>query len=116
MQLKSSISGAGEEVVFSGQCTPQGQQPDEAYWSNKRDLSAVVLDWIAGFDKPEDLPHVPSYLRRDSHGIVGVYANLTVINTGIIIHTHSSVTLEEQNNDSRKNMIKTINIMELYMP
>ena len=63
-------------TVISGSCTPRDQTPDEVYWTNMGQLTAVVMNWEVGHNKLEDAPLVPSYLRRDVQGIVSTEARI----------------------------------------
>ena len=91
MELKSNIGRADEETTFAGTCTNMNETPDEKYWTNRRDLSSVVMNWEAGYDKPNDLPHVPNYIRHDQQGIIETYAEISLFNAGNVLNVLNEI-------------------------
>ena len=81
VEIKSDI-GKPEETIFKGTCTDQDQIQDLDNWTKIRDISKVIINWNAGFDRPKDVPHVPHYVRFFKPGITRTYAELELYNSG----------------------------------
>ena len=81
VELKSSLDGP-ERTVISGDCIDQSQNQDTKYWTHARDLSKIVMNWEVGYDPPNDMPHVPSYIRHDEQGVTGTHAEIELYNAG----------------------------------
>ncbi|ELT92038.1 hypothetical protein CAPTEDRAFT_208635, partial [Capitella teleta] len=75
-ELMSNVGRNKVETVFSGGCTPKDQKPDNIHWISERDLSAVVMNWEVGHNRPEDIPFVPNFIRRDMQGIISTHAEI----------------------------------------
>ncbi|KAK2156244.1 hypothetical protein NP493_1987g00009, partial [Ridgeia piscesae] len=72
-----ATSGGTEKVVFTGQCNATHR-----LYSNRHDISYVVMDWRAVYDRPTDIPHKPPYIGEVGIGVISTNGRVRLYNTG----------------------------------